>query len=244
MLEIQKFGKIFAANWKMNGSISFIDSFIKKLEFSKKDDENRCIVIFPPLTHVKYTIQNVKDFYVGAQNCSIYLNGAYTGDVSASMLKDIGCKFCIVGHSERRGLFSEKSAEVSQKVKNLINNKIIPIICIGETLEQKQSQKTKEVISKQLKESIPTFSNPNNSIIAYEPIWAIGTGLTPTIEDIIDIHSFIKKEISGNEKYKILYGGSVKSNNAKEILSAENVDGVLVGGASLDCKEFSKILSY
>jgi len=246
MLEIQKFSKIIVANWKMNGSISFINNFLKELDsatLKNNHDKSLAIIICPPFTYSYILANKLKNFYLGGQNCSLYLDGAYTGDVSASMLYDIGCKFCIVGHSERRTIFSEKNNEVSTKATNSLKSNVHPIICIGETLQQKKDNKTKEVLLKQIRESIADESNNNNTIIAYEPIWAIGSGLTPTLDEIEEIHNFIKKEILGYENYKILYGGSVNSDNSKEILNLNSVDGILVGGSSLSLDEFNKILS-
>jgi len=254
MLEIQKFTKIIAANWKMNGSINFIKKFLNDLDyltFESIHNQSICIIICPPFTY-SYLIANqlnhkanqLNNCYLGGQNCSIFLEGAYTGDVSASMLYDVGCQFCIVGHSERRTLFNETNKEVSLKAKNSLKNNIHPIICVGETLQQKKDNQTKEILSKQISESINDDSNNNNTMIAYEPIWAIGSGLTPSLDEIDDIHNFLKNEIQGFENYKILYGGSVKSTNSKEILNLDSVDGLLIGGASLNVDEFNKILSF
>ena len=247
MLEIQKFSKFIAANWKMNGSINFINKFINNLDNLTLEnilDQSICIIIFPPFVYSYFIANKLKNYYLGGQNCSLFLEGAYTGDVSASMLHDIGCQFCIIGHSERRTIFNETNNEVSIKATNSLKNNIHPIICVGETLQEKKDNKTKEILSKQIRESINDDSNNNNTIIAYEPIWAIGSGLTPSLEEIDEIHNFIKNEIQGYENYKILYGGSVKSANSKEILNLDSVDGVLIGGASLDVDEFNKILSF
>jgi triosephosphate isomerase len=244
MLEIQKFNKIIAANWKMNGSINFINNFLDDLTFENINDQSICIIICPPFTHSYLIANKLKNCYLGGQNCSLFLEGAYTGDVSASMLYDVGCQFCIVGHSERRTIFNETNNEVSIKATNSLNNNIHPIICVGETFQQKKDNRTKEVLSKQIIESINGDSNNDNTIIAYEPIWAIGSGLTPSLDEIEDIHNFIKNEIQGYENYKILYGGSVKSANSKEILNLNSVDGLLIGGASLNVGEFKKILSF
>ena len=159
------------------------------------------------------------------------------------MLLDINIKFCLVGHSERREYFNETNETVNIKSLNLINNNIIPVICIGETLEQKEKKITKDVLTKQICESVPDLSNFENTLIAYEPIWAIGTGLTPSIQDIDEVHSFIKDIDIRFNKFKVLYGGSVKASNSAEINSLKNVDGCLVGGASLKVQEFNKIIS-
>ena len=160
------------------------------------------------------------------------------------MLNDIGCQFCLVGHSERRTIFNETNNEVSIKATNSLKNNICPIICVGETLQQKKDNQTKEILSKQISESMNDDSNNDNTIIAYEPVWAIGSGITPSLDEIDEIHNFIKNEIRGYENYKILYGGSVKSANSNEILNLDSVDGLLIGGASLNVDEFNKILSF
>ena len=151
-------------------------------------------------------------------------------------------EFCILGHSERRQLFKETNADVCLKSSKAIEYDIVPIVCIGETLEEKENGKTNVVLSKQLENSIPISSNSKNTIIAYEPVWAIGTGLTPTLEEINKTHEFIKNHNSKFVDYKILYGGSVKADNAKEIVSLSNVDGALIGGASLKSDDFTKII--
>ena len=242
MLEINKFNKIIAANWKLNGSIDFINSYfsILKLIEIKKDV---CGVIFPPHIYLSMCSKNIPSLYIGGQNCSNFINGAFTGDISALMIKDINCNFCLLGHSERRQFFNESNEDIFLKTTNAIKADINPIICVGETLEEKKNGDTKKILAKQITECIPKKSSNNIIIIAYEPIWAIGSGLTPTLEEIESIHSFIKNDIEGFENFKILYGGSVKASNSKEIMNLDNVDGVLVGGASLDPHEFSKILT-
>ena len=167
---------------------------------------------------------------------------AYTGEVSCNALLDLNIEFCIVGHSERRQLFNETNNDVCIKSSRVIECKIVPIVCIGETLEEKENGKTNDILSEQLMDSIPISSNSDNTIIAYEPVWAIGTGLTPTLEEIYKTHEFIKNHNSKFVNYKILYGGSVKVNNVKEIISLSNVDGALIGGASLKSEDFTKII--
>ncbi len=181
--------------------------------------------------------------YSGAQDVSIYHQGAYTGEISSNMLVDNKIDFCLVGHSERRQYFNENNQNVSLKSKNLIENKIIPIICIGETLEQKEKKLTKQVLQDQIRESIPEISNSKNTIIAYEPIWAIGTGLTPSLSEINEVHDFIKNNNNRFNQYKVLYGGSVNALNSKEINDLRNVDGCLIGGASLKVDDFNSIIS-
>jgi len=239
MLEIDNFDKIIVANWKLYGSLSFIESYIKNIKFDIKDEKTKCVVICPPFPFISEIYS--KNYFLGAQDCSVYLEGAYTGETSIKMLKNVGCQFCIVGHSERRNLFKEKEEIIINKVNCCLDENIIPILCIGESLEQKRKNLTKQILSKQIK-SIPKQANKNNMIIAYEPIWAIGSGLIPTLDEINEIHGFIKNNIFQSQEFKILYGGSVKSSNCKNILSQENVDGVLVGGASIDINEFNKII--
>ena len=159
------------------------------------------------------------------------------------MLKDVNCHFSLVGHSERRKFFNQTNKDIRLKIENLINQDLNPILCIGETLEEKEKGATNDVLKKQIIECLPQNSSNNRVIIAYEPIWAIGTGNTPTLEEISNIHSFIKNDITKYENFKILYGGSVKSSNVGKIMSLDNIDGVLVGGASLDPLEFGKILT-
>ena len=240
MIKINSFSSFFVANWKLNGDFKFIDQFIDNLKAPK--DNSKCIVICPTSIHLDYLRCKKNNFYVGAQNVSEHEAGAYTGEVSCNALLDLNIEFCILGHSERRQLFYETNNGVCLKASRVIEYKIIPIICIGETLEEKENGKTNDVLSKQLEDSIPISSNSDNTIIAYEPVWAIGTGLTPTLEEINTTHEFIKNHNSKFANYKILYGGSVKANNAKEIVSLSNVDGALIGGASLKADDFSKII--
>ena len=240
MIKLSDFSSFFVANWKLNGNFQFIDEFINNLSLPK--DNSKCVVICPTAIHLDYISKNKNGFYVGAQNVSEHEEGAYTGEISVHSLSDLNVNFCIIGHSERRQIFNEKNEEINLKSERLIGNGLIPIICIGETLEQKEKGITKKVLEEQLMNSVPSSSNFENTIIAYEPVWAIGTGLTPTIEEIDDTHRYIREHNEKLNKYKILYGGSVKASNAREISGLPNVDGALIGGASLKSEEFSKIL--
>ena len=239
MINIANFSSIFIANWKLNGNIEFIKQYYEKLTIKS----DKCTIVCSPSIFLNQLKTNNKNLFSGAQDISIYDEGAYTGEVSAKMLKDFDVQFCIVGHSERRQYFNETNNIVNIKSSKLIDNKIVPIICIGETLEQKDNNMTKNVLEKQIKESIPHSSNFKNTIIAYEPIWAIGTGLTPTLNDIFEVHNFIKNCDNKFNQFKVLYGGSVKSSNSSDINSLQNVDGCLVGGASLKVDEFNSIIS-
>lgn len=241
MLEIKEFNKIIVANWKLNGSNDFLDAYFEELVL-KEIDSDTCGVICPPITYIQNCYSKLHSLYLGAQDCSKFKEGAYTGEISASMLKENNCEFCIVGHSERRHVFNENNEDIKIKAESLLGAKIIPIICIGETLGQKKINKTQEVLREQVINSLPKESSKESVVIAYEPIWAIGTGMTPSLQEINNIHEYLKKDIQEVEGYKFLYGGSVNSENASEIMNLENVDGVLVGGASLKAEQFSKIL--
>lgn len=240
MLKLSNFSSFFVANWKLNGNLQFIDQFISNI--SLPNANSKCVVICPTAIHLDYLSKNKNGFYVGAQNVSEHEEGAYTGEISVRSLVETNVNFCIVGHSERRQIFKEKDQDINLKSQRLVANNVIPIICIGETLEQKEKGITNTVLEEQLMNSIPSSSTFENTIIAYEPVWAIGTGLTPTIDEIDETHRFIRSHNDQFNKYKILYGGSVKASNAKEITHLANVDGALIGGASLKSEEFTKII--
>jgi len=239
MINLASFSSIFIANWKLNGNIDFIKEYYPKLLLNS----NHCTVICSPSIFLNRLKTNGVNLFSGSQDVSIYNEGAFTGELSAKMLSNENINFCIIGHSERRQYFNEKNDTVKNKSINLIENKIVPVICVGETLKEKEKKITKEVLTKQIKESIPKISNSENTIIAYEPIWAIGTGLTPTLKDIDEVHSYIKKINEKFNKYRILYGGSVNASNSGDINKLKNVDGCLIGGASLKVEEFNKIIS-
>ena len=239
MIKLSKFSSIFIANWKLNGNIEFIEKYYQKLLANPKN----CTVVCSPNIYLNRLKNNNINLFSGAQDVSLYNEGAYTGEISANMLNDEKIDFCLVGHSERRQYFNESNKTIKIKTSNLINNNIIPVICIGETLEEKEKKLTKKVLDKQINESIPIESNFENSIIAYEPIWAIGTGLTPSLEEIEEVHSFIKTINIRFNKFKVLYGGSIKASNSKNINNLPNVDGCLIGGSSLKVDEFNSIIS-
>ena len=239
MVDLRTFSSIFVANWKLNGNIQFLNEYYQSLLIKSEN----CVVICSSDIYLNKLHINGDNLYTGAQDVSIYNKGPYTGETSAVMLRDNNVDFCIVGHSERRELFKEDNKIIKIKTNNLLDNNIIPIVCIGETLEEKEKKLTKEVLSKQIRKCIPNKSNFKNTIIAYEPIWAIGSGLTPSLQEIDDVHSFIKKLDNKFSRFKILYGGSVNSSNFGVITKLDNVDGCLVGGASLDINEFNKIIS-
>lgn len=236
--------KTIIANFKMNGSKEFIHTYFDHLDTSS----NNTVIICPPSLYLDQTYQCInqkssRSIHLGGQNCSHQSSGALTGEISATMLADVGCRYVILGHSERRTLHGETSSLIKQKTQQALDANLIPIICVGESLEQRQKGLAEKIIEEQLTESIPHLSNPSSTyLIAYEPIWAIGTGLTATKEDIEAMHTFIRQHPTG-QNTSILYGGSVNGNNAAEILTLQNVDGVLVGGASLKIEEFNRIIN-
>ena len=241
MIDLSHFSSFFVANWKLNSSFEFINNFISSLNIDKSS--KMCVAICAPYIYLNYLDVKRNDFYLGAQDCSCFEEGAYTGEISAKMLNEVGVNFCIVGHSERRQYFNESNIIVKQKAIRLIENNIIPIICIGETLDEKNNNKTQNVLKNQLEESVPESSNQFNTIIAYEPIWAIGTGLTPSLEEIENAHRYIKKLNKKLFNFKTIYGGSVNSKNSQLISKIDIVNGALIGGASLKINEFNKIIS-
>ena len=233
-----------AANWKMNLDKKSILEFTKSLQkFKFSNQINTCI--FPPFTYIDYLhdLINNLPISIGGQNCHFKSFGAFTGEVSANFLKDTGCEYVLIGHSERRMLNNENNSEIKSRAETAINSSLKVILCIGETLADHKEGKAFEYIEKQLNNCLP--SNFHNSFIAYEPIWSIGTGKIPSSFEIQEIHSHIKKIVFriSNKKINVLYGGSVNIENINEILKITNVDGVLVGGASLKAKEFLAIYS-
>ncbi|MEM9705725.1 MAG: triose-phosphate isomerase, partial [Pseudomonadota bacterium] len=227
--------------WKMNGlraSLSEATTLIEMLDGAAPDD--RDILICPPATILAQLSDLLAgvSIFTGGQDCHAKESGAHTGDVSAEMLRDAGAAFVIVGHSERRADHRESDAEVESKATAASKAGVAPIICVGETKEQREAGEAEAVVGAQLSGSIP--DDPKHIVIAYEPVWAIGTGLTPTLDDIAAMHKFIRSRIGSAPR--ILYGGSVKPGNAKEILAIDDVNGALVGGASLKAEDFIGII--
>ena len=245
--------KVIAGNWKMNMLPDETIKFIDEIAPLVKDTENEVILCVPytDLFYALLTAQNT-NIKIGAQNMHWEEKGAFTGEVSGKMLKAIGVKYVIIGHSERRQYFAETDESVNKKIKAAFENNLNPIVCVGETLEQREEGKTEEIITNQTRLALEGLTNEQvkNTIIAYEPIWAIGTGKTATSEDANNSIKAIRKEIEENygkevaEEVIIQYGGSVKSQNAKELFTTSDIDGGLVGGASLKVEEFSKIVNY
>lgn len=221
--------KILAANFKMNLTLNEINEYIDKI----KDIDNKNIVFIPSNIYIPYFLN--KKFSVGVQDAYYLDNGAFTGEVSAKQISSLGVNYAIIGHSERRMYFNETNDILNKKILSCESNGLKVIYCIGETKEERESNKTKEVLLKQLDEGLKGASEV---IIAYEPRWAIGTNVTPTNEEIEDIISFIKSKYN----YKVLYGGSTNDKNIASLNTISNVDGFLVGGASLDYDKFKKMI--
>lgn len=198
-------------------------------------------LICPPMPYI-CSITNAKR---GAQDCSKHDKGAFTGEVAASMLYDINCDYCIAGHSERRAMYGETNEDVKFKATQIINNNMTAIICVGETLTERETGDEFNVVENQIIESLPSMANAKNCVIAYEPVWAIGTGKAATVNDVVAMHDMIrgllKSILDTGPEMRILYGGSVKPSNAAELLNLDNVNGALIGGASLIADDFIAI---
>ena len=245
--------KVIAGNWKMNMLPNEAIQFIEELAPVVKNTKHE-VILCVPYTDLFYALLTAQgtNIKIGAQNMHFEESGAYTGEISAKMLKSINVEYVIIGHSERRQYFNETDETVNKKVKTAFQNGLKPIVCVGETLEQRESDQTEEIITNQTKFALEglTEEQIKNTIIAYEPIWAIGTGKTATSEDANNSIKAIRNKIA--EIYGqivadgviIQYGGSVKSTNAKELFEMSDIDGGLVGGASLKADEFSKIVNF
>lgn len=240
---------IIVGNWKMNGLRSEGDILVRAFaeRMTRGAPVRHEIVFCPPATLLVALAEALADagITLGAQDCHTGTGGAHTGDLSAAMLADAGCDYVIVGHSERRTDHGETDGLVRAKSEAVCAAGLIPIICIGETADQRDAGRAVEVVSDQLDGSLPDGANSGTLVIAYEPLWAIGTGRTPTMVDIAEVHASIRARLGsrGAGGVRILYGGSVKPDNAKEILALGDVDGALVGGASLNADDFWAICS-
>ena len=238
---------IAAGNWKMNGLRENFNDIL--LIDAASENVNCDVILCVPDTLIREMSEKTKNIFSGGQNCHIEASGAFTGDISAEMIKDAGASHVIVGHSERRVNYNENNNLIKSKAQTALNEGLKAIICIGETLKERDTGITLDIIKKQLLDSLPQEISGETIIIAYEPVWAIGTGLTPTIEQITEVHDFIRAELENNYGKKIghsvniLYGGSMNAKNAHEISAIENVDGGLVGGASLKAESFIPIIN-
>lgn len=245
--------KVIAGNWKMNMLPDETIKMIEELTPAVKSAQSEVILCVPftDLFYALLTAQNT-NIKIGAQNMHWEENGAYTGEVSAQMLKSIGVEYVILGHSERRQYFNETDETVNKKLKKAFEVGLKPIVCVGETLEERESGKAIEIVTNQVRKALEGISNVQvtQTIIAYEPIWAIGTGKTATSDDANDMIKNIRQEIANlygqmtAQRVIIQYGGSVKSSNSKELFATSDIDGALVGGASLKAEEFAKIVNY
>lgn len=247
---------LIAGNWKMNGtleecgslSVAVLDSVEKHGSFLDKVE----YLICPPFLSLQCVRGSLNErsglVKLGAQNCSAHDSGAYTGDVSAQMIKNVGCEYVIIGHSERREVFGEVDDVIVEKIRKATAQGLSVILCVGETEAQREQGQEYKIVGAQLGAVLSALSSEiraDNFVVAYEPVWAIGTGKVATVDDVEAMHGFIrgqlKESLADSEQIRILYGGSVKPANAKEILSVPNVDGALIGGASLNAKDFVEI---
>jgi triosephosphate isomerase len=243
--------KIVAGNWKMNLSFNEAKELINSLNQFQYPNQNITKIVFPPQLYIQQLINPDSHFFVGSQNVSQYNNGAYTGEVSATMLSSINCNYVLIGHSERRQYFNETDDILIEKVKLALQNNLNIIYCIGEDLKQRQN----ETYLKHLSNQISNLYNNINKIgcdkisIAYEPIWAIGTGLTASPNQAEEVHAFLRNEISKlttqniADNTRIIYGGSCNAQNAISLFECANIDGGLIGGASLKAEDFYKIIN-
>lgn len=236
---------LVAGNWKMNGLSASVDE-IEKLNALVTEGGAECeLLICPPATLI--AALSGKGIEIGAQDCHMEAGGAHTGDISAVMLKDLGCHYIIVGHSERRADHGETNDIVKSKADAVQGQGLTAIICVGETDKEREDGETLNVVTSQVIGSIPADATADNTVIAYEPVWAIGTGKVPTTDDVAEVHTVIRNLLmdrfgDAGEMVRIQYGGSVKASNAKELMSVVNVNGALVGGASLKAEDFYGII--
>lgn len=244
--------KIFAANWKMNKTPAQSKEFTQKLLNQLSDNffDNKEIYIFPQnfsLTAVADAFQSSAVTYNslqwGPQHIHSELSGAYTGENSLLLAKSTGAQLCLIGHSERRQLFSETDEAISMKVQICQKHNVLPVVCIGETLQERQSGKTFDILFKQLSAGLSLCDKDQKLVIAYEPVWAIGTGQVATVQQVVEVHARLHLFLNekGYKNVSLLYGGSVKAENAKDLISIPHVDGFLIGGASLEVDSFLKI---
>lgn len=246
--------KLIAGNWKMNNTNKEALELVNQLKDLVKDVKDRDIMIAPTFTCLSDVNNAIKgsNIKLGAQNLYFEEKGAFTGQISADMLLSVGCEYVIVGHSECRDIFGEKDELINKKVKRALDKNLVPVLCVGEHLEEREKGITSDIVSSQVKEAFKGLSEAEAKkvVIAYEPVWAIGTGKTATPQDADDVHKTIRDTLkfiyneSVSEGMIILYGGSVNEKNADDLLNMPNIDGALVGGASLVADKFSRIVNY
>lgn len=245
--------KLIAGNWKMNGSRESVRILMQGISAGLWADPGLAkacdVAVFPPFIHILETGRLIREdgqpVALGAQDCSAHGNGAYTGEVSAAMLADYGCRYVILGHSERRQYHGETDALVAAKATAAHAAGLVAIVCVGETEKEREDGKAEDIVGGQISGSLPEGANAGNTVIAYEPVWAIGTGKTATPGDVGAMHGFIREKLQERladfQKVRILYGGSMKPENAKELLATPDVDGGLIGGASLKAESLLEI---
>jgi len=240
---------IVAGNWKMNASKEAVNTLVMGI-LAGMDSVNTEVVVCPPYPYLSQVeaLMAHSQLKLGAQSLNINTSGAFTGEVSAQMIKDFGAEYVIVGHSERRSLYGEENNLVAKKVKAALDNDLIPIFCVGETLEQRETGKTEVVVGEQLSAVIELLGIDAflGIVVAYEPVWAIGTGVTATPEQAQTVHAFIRQLLAKHDDgiadmTTVLYGGSMNANNASDLLACEDIDGGLIGGASLKVEDFLQI---
>lgn len=245
---------VIAGNWKLHNSIAESVNLVEGLKAAAKEHPEREVIVAPVFTALTAVADSLKDtsIQLSAQNCYFENQGAFTGEVSAPLLKDAGCTHVILGHSERRQIFGEGNELINAKVKAALAANLKVILCIGETLEERESGSMYDILTTQVADGLAgiTAEQMADIIIAYEPVWAIGTGVTATTDQAEEAHSFVRGLIAGqfdkpvSEAIRILYGGSVKPGNVDELLAQQNVDGALVGGASLKAEDFCRIIGF
>lgn len=238
--------KLVAGNWKMNGSLAALDE-IKAIAAAAKANPGADVAIGVPATLISPAATAAPGFAIGGQDCHWKDGGAHTGCLSVAMLKEAGASFVIVGHSERRTDNHETSAEVAKKAEAVTAGGLMAIICVGETEAERDAGQAVAIVTGQIRDSVPTNSQGSNTAVAYEPVWAIGTGRTPSTDDVAEMHAAIRAQLidllgEEGKGVRILYGGSVKASNADELLHVPDVDGALVGGASLKAADFVPII--
>ena len=242
---------LVAGNWKMNGSMQKNKQLLDDIKLNVAAVGTTELAVFPPFVYLQQCMDQLKDSEIawGAQNISEHDNGAFTGEVSATMLNDLKCRYVIIGHSERRSLYAESNETITEKFKKAIEHNICPIICVGESLNERKQGITIKIVKEQLAQILTLQDNRpafDDFVIAYEPVWAIGTGETASPEQAQEVHAAIRQELyhidkALADKTRILYGGSVNPSNAESLLSMPDIDGGLIGGASLKAEQFIEI---
>jgi triosephosphate isomerase (TIM) len=243
---------LLAGNWKMYKTLAEARALAHGLRSKLNNTDNREVVVCPPFGAISAVAQELQGSTLqwGGQNAHWEREGAFTGEVAARMLADLGCRYAIVGHSERRQLFGETDALINKRMHGVLAAGLTPIVCIGETLAEREGGKTLNVLERQVKESLAGLNPASVVVIAYEPVWAIGTGKTATPAQAQEAHAYVRQQYaslygeSAGTNVRILYGGSVKPDNAKTLMEQNDIDGALVGGASLEVESFSKIVKY